>query len=441
MANYNEVEKHIINESPEISVGENRDWARRILKVYPALRNRNYQYYFSGQLVSLVGTWLQTVAQGWLVYKLTNSAYLIGVTAALSTLPTLFFSLFGGVLVDRFSKRKILIFTQVSSMTLAFVLGTLTVFNVVTIWQIMVLAFLLGVVQAIDAPARLSFTVEMVGKEDMSSALSLNAGLFNGARVIGPGIAGFLIAIIGVGGSFLVNGISYIGVIAALLKMRVEEAAHKTHANPIRAVREGIVYSYKHPVVSILLLLAGVTSTFGWSHTTMLPYIAEDTFNLGAWGLGYLYAASGLGAFLATFIVSGYSKKIKGINFIFAGNVIFVIGALLFSFTSNLILALVYLFFAGLGLLVMFSMMNIVIQTIIEDEYRGRVMSIYTIMFLGLSALGNFQIGFFSEHFGTGFAIRLGAIITFVFGVIVFANRYKIRASYQKYKDINGQNG
>jgi len=425
MASLTRADEYIIFDSGMRVVGE-RDLMQKVFKVFPALRNRNYRLYFSGQLISLTGTWLQTVSQGWLVLQLTNSALLIGLVAAVASLPTLLFSVFAGVIVDRFPKRKILVGTQICAMILAFVLGLLTVFEVITIWQIMVLAFLLGVVTAIDLPARQAFTIEMVGKEDLASAISLNAAIFNGARVIGPGIAGLLIALTGVGFAFLINGVSYIAVVAALVVMRVAAVTHRTHSHPLIAVKEGIVYSIRHPVVRILLLFTCVTSIFGWPYTTILPYIAQHTFHLEAAGLGYLYAASGLGALCATLVVALFSKKVPAIVFILGGSVIFAIGLFLFSFTTNLSSGLVFLFLAGFGLLLQFSMMNTTIQTQIEDRYRGRVMSLYILMFLGMAPFGNFQIGYFSELFGPEFAIRFGAFIILLCGLFVSLNRRKI---------------
>ena len=216
-----EHEEDILHESQDISIGGNYSWVTRLKSAIPAFQNRNYKLYFFGQLISLTGTWLQVVAQGWLVLKLTNSAYYLGLIAALSTLPSLFLTMFGGVIVDQFPKRRILILTQTSSMILAFVLGFLTVFKIITVWEIGIIAFLLGVVNAIDAPARQSFVPEIVNKEQLASAIALNSSMFNAARVIGPSLAGILIALIGTGGAFIVNGVSYIAVIIALLSMKI----------------------------------------------------------------------------------------------------------------------------------------------------------------------------------------------------------------------------
>jgi len=427
-------EEYILNESPELSMGEHAGWINGLLSAFPALQNRNYQLYFSGQLISLIGTWLQIVAQGWLVLQLTNSAFLIGLITALGTLPTLFLTLFGGVVVDQFPKRKILLFTQSSAMVLAFILGALTIFEVVTVWEIAVIAFLLGSVNAIDSPARQAFVSEMVSKEQLASAIALNSGIFNSARVIGPSIAGILIALIGTGGAFVVNGISYIAVIIALMAMRINFNPIRKKVNAIKAIREGLSYSFSHPIIRTLILFTGVSSIFGWSYTTIMPVIAKNEFHLGAAGLGYLYAATGLGSVLATVLIALFSKRISPLWFIVGGNSLFAISLILFTFTTTLSIALLLLFFAGLGLLSQFAMMNTVIQSLVKSELRGRVMSIYVFMFLGLTPFGNFEVGWLSEKVSSGFAIRLGAIIVFLFGIFVFLYRNKIRDGYEIYK-------
>lgn len=402
---------------------------RRFFSLFPAFQNNNYKLYFTGQLISLIGTWLQMIAQGWLVLQLTHSAFLLGLVAAIGTLPTLLFSLVGGVIVDRMPKRTILFFTQAASMVLAFILGFLTVFQIINVWQIAFLAFLLGTVNAVDAPARQAFVIEMVGRTHLASAIALNSGTFNGARLIGPSIAGFLIAIFGSGGAFIINGISYIAVIAALVFIKVKETVGDIHPHPLRAMKNGISYSLNHPIISTLLLLTAVTSVFGWSYNTIMPYIAQNVFHVGADGLGYLYAASGAGALLAVVVVSALSHRIKPVIFIMGGNIFFALGIIIFTFTANFILALLFLFMAGFGLLLQFSMMNSIIQHLVDDNYRGRVMSLYTLMFLGLFPVGNFQIGYLSENFGTSFAIRLGAVITLLFTVLLLFSRRKMKLS------------
>ena len=424
----------VFNESPELSVGGNLNWVNRITSAFPALQNKNYKYYFFGQFISLIGTWLQIVAQGWLVLQLTNSAFLIGLVAALATLPTLLFTLFGGLIVDRFSKRHILLFSQSCAMALALLFGILTLLDYINVWGICVIAFLLGTVNAIDSPARQAFVPEMVSKEQLPSAIALNSGVFNAARVIGPSLAGLLIALLGTGGAFILNGLSYLAVILALSVMNVESIISRKKVKPIIAIKEGIAYSFSHPIIRILVIITGVVSIFGWSYITIMPIIAQNEFHLDAAGLGYLYAASGLGSLVATFIVGGYSKKIPPVLFIFGGNSIFAISLIMFSFTNNLTLGLVLLFLIGLGLLSQGAITNTIIQSLVKSELRGRVMSIYILMFIGLAPLGNFQIGWLAEHFGTGFALRFGAVVVFLFGLTVFFYRNRIRKKYRAYK-------
>ncbi|HSZ72144.1 MAG TPA: MFS transporter [Cytophagaceae bacterium] len=427
-------EEYLINESPEISVGENTGWIQQFALAFPALQNKNYKAYFSGQLISLIGTWLQIVSQGWLVLQLTNSALQIGIIAALSTFPSLFLTLFGGVIVDQFPKRRILLVTQGASMLLAFTLGILTLSGVVTVWMIGVIAFLLGIVTAIDSPARQAFVSEVVTKDQLPSAIALNSGIFNAARVIGPSVAGVLIALIGTGGAFLVNGVSYIAVLVALLWMKVEFPRERKKLHAIRAIREGLHYSFTHPIIRTLIIFTGISSIFGWSYTTMMPLIAQNTFHLGAAGLGYLYAASGLGSVLATLLIATFSKKISPEIFILGGSILFAISLILFSYTSNLLLGLILLFLTGLGLLSQFAMMNTVIQSLASDELRGRVISIYILMFIGLTPVGNLAAGWMAEHTGTGVTMRTGALVIFIFSMGILYYRNKIRTAYQVYK-------
>ena len=426
-------EQYILDVCPEIGVGQASGWIGRIFSVFPAFQSRNYRLYFIGQFISVSGTWLQIVAQGWLVLQITHSAFLIGLVAAMATLPMLLFSLFGGVIVDRFPKRNILIFTQSAAMILAFVFGFLTIFKIINVFEIAILAFLLGIVTAVDAPARQAFVVEMVGKELLGSAIALNSGIFNSARVIGPSIAGILIATVGIGGAFIINGVSYMAVILALLLIQVKPAFPRKHPHPLKAIKEGIAYSFSHPIIRTLLIFTAVTSVFGWSFTTIMPLIAYDTFHLGASGLGYLYAAGGLGALVATLLVSAFSKKITASIFILGGSVLFALAITIFTFTTHLEVALPLLFLSGIGLLAQFLMMNTTIQNLVKDELRGRVMSLYTLMFMGLSPFGSLEVGFFAEHFGANFAIRLGAIIILVFSVLIYLVRNKIEEAHRQY--------
>lgn len=421
-------------EAEEISIGEKVGWTGKLFRAFPAFQSKNYQYYFWGQLISLIGTWLQIVAEGWLVLQLTNSPFLIGLVSALALVPSLLFSLFGGVIVDRFPKKHILLVTQYSAMILALLYGLLTVFHVITIWEIMVLAFLLGVVNAIDIPARQSFVVEMVGKEGIASAVAINAGVFNAARVVGPAVAGLLIAVVGSGGAFIINGISYGAAIFALYKMHVQNTSSQVHNNPFVAIKEGISYAFAHPIIRTLLLFTGIVSIFGWSYSAIMPFIAKNNFHLDAAGLGYLYAISGLGALGGTFIISAFSKKFSQTVFIIGGSTLFALGMFAFTLVHTAPLAGALLFIAGIGLITQFATINTTMQHLVEDHMRGRVMSLYALSFLGLSPFGNFEIGFLSEHVGPSRAIEINISVVFVFIIYLYFSRNKIREKHKEYK-------
>lgn len=405
----------------------------KLLTLFPAMGVRNYQYYYIGQLISQIGTWLQIVAQGWLVLQLTKSPLLIGLVAAAATLPSLLFSLFGGVVVDRFDKKMLIVFTQTASMVLALILGILTILNVITIWEIIVLAFLLGVVNSVDMPARQAFVSEMVEADKVSSAIALNAGIFNAARVVGPSIAGLLIALVGTGGAFLLNGISYIAAIIVQFLIIPILHTKPTHPHPIEAIKQGVIYTWTHPIIRSLIILTAVVSIFGWSYTTIIPLIAESVFHQGAAGLGYLYAASGLGALIATFIVSGYGGKFGASLFINGGIILFGISMILFSLTSNLLIAYLALFFGGFGLLSAFSIINARIQHLVEPHFRGRVLSIYLLMYVGLFPVGNLEIGYVSDIVGPQGAIRIGSVVVLVAGIVGYFLKGKIKESHEEY--------
>ena len=430
-------EQHLINDRPEAAVGANDTWARRF-KAFPALQHRNYRIYFFGQAFSLIGTWMQIVAQGWLVLQLTSSPFLIGLVAALATAPSLLFSLFGGVVVDRFSKKRILYFTQSSNMLLALTLGILTNMGLASVPLIGTIAFLMGTVNALDAPARQSLVPELVEKTHLPSAIALNSGIFNAARVIGPGLAGALIASVGIGGAFIANGLSYIAVLVALRFVHINEQTAARDLHPFTAIHEGIVYSFTHPVIRVLLIFVGAVSIFGWSYTTVMPVIARETYGLDAKGLGYLYSATGLGALLATYLVGSRGGKISPLIFIIGGNTLFAISLMLFSLTSHFLVALALLFFIGLGLLSQSSMMNTMVQGMVKQEFRGRVMSMYILMFLGMAPLGNFEIGYLTERFGLQAAFLMNASIVFLTGLYIFLRRKRIVAQYRLYKRQNG---
>lgn len=393
---------------------------QKILKLFPALRHRNYRTYFVGQLISLIGTWLQTVAQGWLVFELTGSAFMLGVVAALGFLPMMMFGLFGGVLVDRFDKRKLIIGTQLASMILALTLGGLGLAGLANIYLVSLMAFLLGIVNAIDMPARQAYTVELVGVEHLPSAIALNMGTFNCARVIGPAAAGILIATFGTSMAFILNGLSFLGPIIALLLIKTQSEVFTSQLNPLQSIGVGLKYAFKHRYIRNLLIFSAITSIFGWSYATILPVVAQDIFHSDASGLGILYSAAGLGAISGTLIVSYYYRRLQVENLILGGSFTFVIAVLLFSLTNSFNFALPMLFLAGAGLAVQMAMINSTIQFHVKHNLRGRVLGIYALFFVGMQPIGSFQIGYLTQHFGPHFAISIGGIICLIGALYMF---------------------
>jgi len=413
----------------------------KALSAFPAFRSRNFRRYFIGQIVSMIGTWLQMVAQGWLVLEMTGSAFQVGVAAAASSLPTLFLSLFGGVIVDRYDRKTILLWTQSASMLLAFVLGIFTLTGAVTVPIIIVLAFLLGCVAAVATPAIQAFLSEMVDRDQLHSAVALNAAIFNASRVIGPAIAGLMIAWIGTGGAFMVNGKSYVAVIVALLG--IHTAAPRKNANahqpPLQSIRDGIVYTWKHPLIRTIVLFVSVVSIFGWSFMSMLPVVAKQTFGMGSDGMGYLFSAFGLGSLSGTFLVSMSSGKIRTSVMVIGGILTFSLALTAFTFAGHAWLALGFLFIAGIGMLSAFATMTATVQRLVEDRYRGRVMSIYLMVLMGFMPIGNLQVGFLSEQFGTAIAIRIGAIIVLLATVFLFSYRKEIQSAWHEYREDRGE--
>lgn len=401
-----------------------RSLKSKISIIFPAVKSRDFKIYFSGQIISLAGTWVQIVALGWLVLQLKNSSFYLGLVAAASTVPSLLFSLVGGALVDRFSKKNILLVTQYTSMFLAFSLGILNITNSINIFEVILISFLLGCVNAVDSPARQSFVAEIVNKDNLQSAIALNSAAFNATRIIGPAVAGFLISLFGTGGAFITNSLSYVAVIIALNMIKTKPVIKSETFNTINSIKQGLIYTIKNSTLRNLLVFGGIISLFGWPLLTILPMIARDYFNSDAKELGYLFAAAGFGTLLASVMVSAFSKKIDKYIFIFGGGVVFSIAIILFSLSANMQTAIFLLFLYGFGILTSSATINSTIQCMIHDNFRGRVMSIFMLVFMGLAPLGNLQIGFLSENYGIDFAIRLGALTIFSFALI-FLSLYK----------------
>lgn len=373
----------------------------RLPPMLRALRHRNYRLFFAGQLISLTGTWMQSVAQGWLVLRLTNSPALLGLVAAASSIPVLLLSLPAGTVVDRVSKRRLMVVTQCAAMSLAAILAFLTLSGLVHVWHVMVLAFLLGTVNAFDAPARQSFTVEMVGRDDLLNAIALNSSIFNAARTIGPAVAGIVVALIGEGLAFALNAGSFLFVIAGLLLMRLPPFTRPSGGRRGGELRAGLAYIAGEPRVRALLTLAGAVSLFCFVHVPLLPFFARDVLGAGADGLGALAASTGLGALAAALILAQLGDKLPRGRLLTAAALVYPVLIVGFTLMRALPLAMLFLALAGWAGVTTMALTNTLIQSIVPDALRGRVMSVFTLLLMGASPMGGMAAGAAAQLVGS----------------------------------------
>jgi MFS family permease len=404
-----------------------------------ALKHRNFQLFFSGQLISLIGTWMQTVAQSWLVYRLTKSSLLLGEVGFASQIPVFLVAPIGGMVADRINRHRIVIATQTASMILALILATLTLFNVVTVKEIFVLAALLGVVNAFDIPGRQSFLVDMVGKEDLMNAIALNSSMFNGARVIGPAIAGILVAKIGEGWCFFANGVSYIAVIVGLLLMNVQNVQRPKSDSPVADIVEGFRWVSSTGPIRMLLLLLGLVSLVGMPYAVLMPVFADKILHGGASGLavflqakdpgavrlGVLMGATGVGALLGALTLA-LRSGVRGLGRLIvitcAG---FGLSLIVFAASKNFWLSTVLLIPVGFCIMLQMACSNTLIQTMVPDVLRGRVMSLYSMMFMGMAPFGALLGGAIANRLGAPWTIAIGGIAS-VIGAILFGRKLPV---------------
>ena len=386
---------------------------------FRALRHRNYRLFFWGQLVSLIGTWMQQTAMSWFVYEITNSKFLLGLVSAVGSAPIMFSSIWGGSLADLYPKRSILVATQSAQMGCAFLLVAGVWLGFASPLFIIIVAALNGVAMGFDMPARQAFTVEMTSREDLLNAISLNSSIVNGARVIGPSVAGLMIGAVGVAMCFLLNGLSFIAVIAGLLLMRVPSFERKIDiVSAGEHAWNGIVYSMRHQRVRTILFLFLAIGIFGWSYTVLMPAFARDVLGRGANGYGVLMSASGTGAFIGALFVATYGHLFVPRRLALGGVWLFAASLFALALTHNFYLALAFLFTAGFGMLLFFSTSNTVLQTIVPDEMRGRVMGVWSLVFGAMIPLGSLEAGAVAHWLGTPLALAFGAIICAVSALV-----------------------
>ncbi len=395
---------------------------------FKALRHRNFQLYLGGQLVSLAGTWMQNIAQGWLVYQISGSAAMLGVVGFAAAIPAFLIAPWAGVVVDRVNKRNLLVATQAVQMLLAFVLAFLTFSGLVQVWHVVVLAVLLGGVNSFDGPARQAFVVDMVGRDDLPNAIALNSMTFNAARVIGPAFGGLLLATVGSAWCFAINGLSFMAVIISLLVMQIPPMIKRNDPrSPWQQLKSGIAYSMRNPELRGLLLLALFFSTFGIAYMTVLPAFVDQVLKGGPTAFGLITSAAGLGAVIGALSVARYGDSGYRGRMLFAAAVVFPIVLTVFAVTTNFIASLFLTFLLGVGFMVQFTQINTLLQTRVEDSMRGRVLSLYTLTFFGFTPFGNLLVGAMGQALGLSVALIIMAAITLVSSMVIFWRTPQLR--------------
>ncbi|HZI89607.1 MAG TPA: MFS transporter [Candidatus Polarisedimenticolia bacterium] len=397
---------------------------------FRALQHRNYRLYWTGQLVSLVGTWMQSVAQGWLMHRLTSSAFMLGFLGFSQFLPVLLLSLWAGVIVDSIDKRKLLLITQSAFLVQAMLLAIAVSTGIVKPWMVLALAFVFGTINAVDLPARQSFVVELAGKEDLSNAIALNSAAFNVARVLGPAVAGILLATIGEAGCFWINAVSYIAVIWSIWRMDLVPRVHIRFeaTRALENMKEGVRYARSTRPLRNLLLLLGFTAGLGFQYMILLPVYVRDILHADAKAYGLLVSAFGLGSLLSAAWMTRKQERRDLRRNIFIGLLVAAIGMGTFAWSRTLSLSLAMGFLAGFGLILYVATTNTLIQTTTEDRYRGRVMSLYTLMFIGTAPLGALISGSIAQRFGAPVATTVSAAVL-LGGAIWMAQRLRVLAA------------
>ncbi len=405
----------------------------RLPAVLASLRHRNFRLFISGQMISLIGTWMQSIALSWLIYRLTHSSALLGLVVFAGQIPVLLLATIGGTVADRRSRHRTVIATQIASMVLASILAGLTLGGVIQVWHIFALSISLGVVNAFDIPARQAFIVEMVGREDLTNAIALNSSIFNGARIVGPAIAGILVAAIGEGWCFLVNAASYIAVIAGLLLMDIPRVNRvRPGGSAMAHIAEGFSFVWKSRPIRALLLLLGITSLTGMPYAVLMPIFADQILHGGARGLGILMGLSGVGA-LAGALFLAARPSLRGIGRVIAGSSLgFGTSLILFGMSRAFWLSGLLLVFVGFFMLSQMASSNSLIQAMSPDRLRGRVMAVYSMMFLGMAPFGALFAGFLAQRIGAPLTVAIGGACCGAASLVFGSRLSSLRADARK---------
>jgi MFS family permease len=401
-----------------------------------ALSHRNYRLFFGGQSISLIGTWMTRIATGWLVYRLTHSAFLLGIVGFAGQIPAFFLVAFAGVWIDRWDRHRTLVITQVLSMVQSFALAALALSGIINIAEIIALSLFQGLINAFDMPARQAFVVQMVeNRDDLGNAIALNSSMVNAARLIGPSVAGLVIAASSEGWCFLIDGISYIAVIISLLAMKIVPLPRPARGKAVwHDLREGWRYVTGSPPIRSVLLLLGLSSLVGMPYTVLMPIFAGTVLHGGPHTLGFLMGAAGVGALISATLLA-MRKSVVGLGRVVPMSAaLFGVGLMTFSQSRLLWLSLVLLLVAGAGMMQQLAASNTIVQTIVEDDKRGRVMSFYSMAFLGMTPFGSLLGGIAANHFGAPDTLFVGGVLCVVgagwFALQLPALRASVRPIY-----------
>ncbi len=397
----------------------------KILDAFQALSYRNFRLFWTGQLISLIGTWMQNIGQAWLVLQLTDSAFKLGVVSALQFLPLTFFSLFAGPLVDKFSKKKIIICTQFSFMFLALTLATFTAYGWIKYWHILILAVLLGLTNTIDIPARQSFVIELVGKESLMNAIALNSTVFNLGRVVGPAVAGLLIGLVGMSTCFYLNALSFIPAIIGLILIKIAPHVRgQKQKDIIGQIGEGLSYIRSKQVLLFPLLLLALMSTFTMNYNVLIPVYAKESLSMDALGLGLLMTSLGAGFLLGAIVLAANSRKGPGMKVLFGAALLASVFLIILGMERHYLLSCLTLIIIGFFSLTLIALVNTTIQLNSQDSMRGRVMSVFSLVLGGVSPIGSILAGKVADNFGAHWSISLSGVIG-VLAVMIVMLAYK----------------
>jgi MFS family permease len=398
------------------------------LETFASLRKHpNFRAYWIGALVSNIGTWTQTVAQGWLVYQLTGSAAMLGALGFAQSAPFLIFALYGGVLADRFERRRLMVWTQSAMMVVAFVLAFITLAGIANVWHVLALAFMNGIVNAFNTPVRQSIVSDLVPKEDLANAIAINSTQFQSSRTLGPALAGILLAVVGPGWCFFANGLSFLVVIWTLLVIHVPPLPQRARPPVLRSVAEGFAYVRAHDVMLILVMVGGITSLFGMAYSFLLPAFAESVLAVGPAGLGVLQSAVGLGALAGALSIASAPGRMRSGRTMVVSLFVLGVALALFGISRLFVISVAVLFLVGFGQMVFNNLKMTFVQGLVDDHMRGRVLSLLTLATFGLQPLGAVQAGLLADWFDPGLAMIANGAVCVVLGVLLWTRAPHLR--------------